>query len=263
MGNTIEDSFAQFLKAQELEKRESRAPYNSPLDRIFDIKTVWEFMRELSVNPNFRKSWHTASGFFDGLKDNSTIQQEALFRLISAFVQEPNVDAILESGKGQFWYLFANAVASYSNYNNYYWVSKGGWEILINNGIDDSIPVTRNKIFQIRHERKKLLVFEHLCPATQLISLMLSAKEKINRDNNKWSSNSISDAINSMIRTHLHNYGLVAIITKEEDLQLTGDLRDKIDTKLNSPLEQMMSRYNAVGIDLEKKLIPVYGKMYR
>jgi hypothetical protein len=197
------------------------------------------------------------------LRDNSELQQESLLRLISAFVQDENIDKILTTGKGQFWYLFANAVASFSNYNYYYWTSKEALRVLEQNGIEGLDPVSRSKIFQIRKDGKKLLVFEHMCPATQLIRLILEQKEFILKNHNKWSKLSLNDSIKRMIEKLLHDYGLVAIVTKEEDQNLRGDWRNKLDFSSPGAMSQMMHRYESVGIKLEKKLIPVYGKMYR
>lgn len=260
----VENTFKKFLHAQEIERRESHtAYYSEQSELIFSISSIWEFMREVCVNPIFRDRWYAPTEFLQGFKDNSQLQQESLLRLISAFVQDENIDKIRASGKGQFWYLFANAVASFSNYNNYYWTSKEALKVLEQNGIDGSDPVSRSKIFQIRKDGKKLLVFEHMCPATQLIRLILEQKKFILNNHNKWSQLSLNDSIKRMIEELLHDYGVIAIITKEEDLNLKGDWRNNLDFSEPDALSQMMHRYDAVGIELVKKLIPVYGKMYR
>ena len=260
----VENAFKKFLHAQEIERRESHtAYYSEQSELIFSISSIWEFMREVCVNAAFRNHWYDPPEFFEGLKDNSELQQESLLRLISAFVQDENIDKIRTTGKGQFWYLFANAVASFSNYNNYYWTSKEALKVLEQNGIDGSVPVSRSKVFQIRKDGKKLLVFEHMCPATQLIRLILEQKKFILKNHNKWSQLSLNDSIKRMIENLLHDYGLVAIVTKEEDLNLKGDWRNKLDFSEPDALSQMMYRYESAGIQLDKKLIPVYGKMYR
>lgn len=144
-----------------------------------------------------------------------------------------------------------------------YWVSSKALEILHNHEINGVSPVTRNKIFQIRHQGKKLLVFEHMCPATQLIKLILKQKDLIKNTHNKWSRLTLDTSIKIMVQELLHDYGLVAIVTKEEDQNLRGELRNELDLTKEDSLNQMLNRYQAAGIFLEKKLIPVYGKMYR
>ncbi len=264
MIKSVDQAYGDFLHAQEIESRESHSSYYSRgSDLIFGISSVWQFMREICVNPAFRDQWMCSQGVFDGLKDNSALQQESLLRLITFFVQDENIDKIKSTGKGQFWYLFANAVASFSNYNNMYWVSSKALEILHNHEINGVSPVTRNKIFQIRHQGKKLLVFEHMCPATQLIKLILKQKDLIKNTHNKWSRLTLDTSIKIMVQELLHDYGLVAIVTKEEDQNLRGELRNELDLTKEDSLNQMLNRYQAAGIFLEKKLIPVYGKMYR
>ena len=264
MIKSVEKAYGDFLQAQEIERRESHSSYYSRgSDLIFSISSVWQFMREISVNPAFRDRWMCSQGVFDGLKDNSAIQQESLLRLITFFVQDENIDKIKSTGKGQFWYLFANAVASFSNYNNMYWVSSEALETLHSHGINGTSPVTRNKIFQIRDQGKKLLVFEHMCPATQLIKLILKQKDLIKNTHNKWSRLTLDNSIKIMVQKLLHDYGLVAIVTKEEDQKLRGELRNELDLSWPEALSQMMHRYSSAGIRLEQHLVPVYGKMYR
>lgn len=264
MIKSVEKAYGDFLQAQEIERRESHSSYYSRgSDLIFSISSVWQFMREISVNPAFRDRWMCSQGVFDGLKDNSAIQQESLLRLITFFVQDENIDKIKSTGKGQFWYLFANAVASFSNYNNMYWVSSEALETLHSHGINGTSPVTRNKIFQIRDQGKKLLIFEHMCPATQLIKLILKQKDLIKNTHNKWSRLTLDNSIKIMVQELLHDYGLVAIVTKEEDQKLRGELRNELDLSWPEALSQMMHRYSSAGIRLEQHLVPVYGKMYR
>lgn len=118
----VESTYKKFLHAQEIERRESHtAYYSEQSELIFSISSIWEFMREVCVNSIFRDRWYAPPEFLHGFKDNSQLQQESLLRLITAFVQDGNIEKIRTSGKGQFWYLFANAVASFSNYNKYSW----------------------------------------------------------------------------------------------------------------------------------------------
>jgi len=260
----VEKAYSDFLRAQEIERWESHTPYYSEgSDLLFSVSSVWEFMREASVNRAFSEQWMCSQGFFDGLRDNSAIQQESLLRLITFFVQDENIDKIKSTGKGQFWYLFANAVASFSNYNNMYWVSSEALETLHSHGINGTSPVTRNKIFQIRDQGKKLLIFEHMCPATQLIKLILQQKDLIKNAHNKWSRLTLDNSIKIMVQKLLHDYGLVAIVTKEEDQKLRGELRNELDLTQPKALSQMIHRYDSAGIKLVKELMPVYGKMYR
>lgn len=259
--NYIEKLFKRYQQSQEITTHQNRASDEHEL--ICSISTAWEFMREICVNPIFRNKWYTSQDLFNGLKDNSVIQQKSLLRLILTVVQDENINEIRSSGKGQVWYLFANAVASYSSYNNFYWISQGASKVLVDYDIDSSKPVTRNRIFQIRRERKKLLVFEHMCPATQLIYLILEKKRFIQEEYSQYSQCSINELIDKMIKKLLREYGLVAIVTKEEDNKLSGSLRNKLDLSKHGSLPQMMNRYDSAGIGLENKLIPVYGKMYR
>jgi hypothetical protein len=61
----------------------------------------------------------------------------------------------------------------------------------------------------------------------------------------------------------LGDYGLVAILTKEEDKKLKGPLRTKINIEIQGPLNQMLDRYNSVSIELLNLVVPVYGSMKR
>ena len=224
-----------------------------------DDDIIWEFMHLITVNVKFSKKWMKLSEpqklLIKDLRDNSPIQQETLLRIITKFLEDENLEKIESGGKGQVWYLFANAVASYSSYNRYYWISKGAMEVLEANKINTSSPVTRSKIFQIRDaDRKKILTFEHMCPVTQLIEFLLSEKQKDKKVTLK------------RVKTIMEDYGLVAIITKKEDKKLSGTWKSTVNVESSkTPLKRMLNRYDneKLKIDLEKKLIPVYGKMYR
>jgi|SaaInl1SG_22_DNA_1037389.scaffolds.fasta_scaffold00471_4 hypothetical protein len=258
------ESFNRFLKAQEIEEGESSAPYYSRLkDPIFSVQDIWKFMHLVSVNEDFSGKWMGQTLLFKDFRDNSPIQQETLLRIITAFLSDENLDAISSTGKGQVWYLFANAVASYCSYNRYYWISKGAMQVLDERDIDTSDPVSRSKIFQIRNGGKKVLTFEHMCPATQLIKFLLIEKQNICKNHNKFSSSSFEFLFERKIKEILESYGLVAIITKEEDKNLCGYLKTELDTSLSYPLDQMLDRYEKAKIILEKTIIPVFGKMYR
>ena len=257
-------AYEQFLRAQELESRERTSPYYTRrAELVSGICSIWDFMREVSVNPGFSDKWYVHPSFFDGLRDNSELQQESLLRLLSSMVLDDNIDEIKATGKGQIWYLFANATASISSYNRFYWVSKKASSVLKDHGIDGTVPVSRSKIFQIRKGGKKMLVFEHMCPATQLIQLMMQKRDEIRRDHGQYSQLSFSKSMERMIKSLIHDYGVVAIVTKKEDDQLRGKLRSHLDLSNDGALSQMLKRYESAGVELEQKLIPVYGKMYR
>ena len=47
----VEKAYSDFLRAQEIERWESHTPYYSEgSDLLFSVSSVWEFMREASVN---------------------------------------------------------------------------------------------------------------------------------------------------------------------------------------------------------------------
>jgi chromosome segregation and condensation protein ScpB len=239
----LKKKFKSYFAAQKNEAKENH------------VHDIWEFMHLITVNAKFSKDKMGQTELFNDLRDNSPEQQETLLRIITAFLEDKNLEKIKLEGKGQVWYLFANAVASYSSYNRYYWISKGAMEVLEDNEINTSSPVTRSKIFQIRDaDRKKILTFEHMCPATQLIEFLLSEKQKDKKVTLK------------RVKTIMEDYGLVAIITKKEDKKLSGTWKSTVNVEtIKTPLKRMLNRYDndEFTIKLEEKLIPVYGKMYR
>jgi hypothetical protein len=146
--------------------------------RSNDSLSIWEFMGKLTTDQDFRMKFGKATPF-EKAKDNSDLQQDSLLNIILSITLDRNIKKIQASGKGQVWYLFANAVASYASYNPFYWVSKNASEHLEKLQVDISIPISRSKIFQIRTlERKKIFLFEHLCPATYLIELILDRTQE-------------------------------------------------------------------------------------
>ncbi len=225
--------------------------------------SIWEFMGKLTTDQDFRIKFGK-DDFFDREKDNSRLQQDSLLNIILAITLDVNINRIQESGKGQVWYLFANAVASYASYNPYYWVSEQASEQLKQRNIEDSIPISRFKIFQVRNkERKKIFLFEHLCPATHLIELILARTQGLRDDLSKLNNSEVKIQIVSEIKKLFQDYGIVAVITKEEDAKLKSTLRTRLDSSISNPMEQMRARYKTAGISLCEKLIPVFGKMYR
>jgi hypothetical protein len=245
-----------------MSKSTSLEAFNCKIADLRDnhVHNIREVMRQITVNVDFSKQWmEYQTSLFDGLRDNSPIQQETLLSIITAFLKDNNLKEIEKNGKGQVWYLFANAVASYSSYNRYYWISKEAMKVLDDEKIN-TFPVTRSKIFQIRDDdRKKVLTFEHMCPATQLIKFLLSAKAECGKHPDDVQ-------FEGEIKKIMDDYGLVAIITKEEDKKLSGNWKSKVNEKFSDiPLERMLNRYEneKVKIELEDKIIPVYGKMYR
>tara|TARA_B100002019_G_scaffold34529_1_gene28604 strand:- start:796 stop:1362 length:567 start_codon:yes stop_codon:yes gene_type:complete len=188
------------------------------------------------------------------------MQQDSLMKIIMGILKDSNLKELNQYGKrGQVLYLFANAVASYSSYNHYYLISTEALSVLKNNDIDVSSPVTRSKIFNIRQNRKKLLTFEHMCPSTQLIKLLIKLRENHESRKNKSSNLSLDDKI----LEKFYEYGLVCIITKDEDMRLKGKLRTDLSFRSKISTFNMLDRYEKANIELAETLIPVYGKMYR
>lgn len=230
---------------------------------ISEKLSIWEFMGKLTTDKDFRAKWGVHI-HFDSKKDNSNLQQDSLLNIILGITLDSNIRKIQEGGKGQVMYLFANAVASYASYNPYYWVSENASELLQEFDIDYSKPITRNKIFQIRNEeRKKIFLFEHLCPATHLIELIFVRTQIILENLNKSNELEIKLQVAQEIIKLFLNYGIVAVITKEEDSKLKNMLRTRLDYSISNPMDQMLARYESAGISLCQKLIPVFGKMYR
>jgi hypothetical protein len=225
--------------------------------------SIWEFMGKLTTDQDFRIKFGGPS-WLENAKDNSKLQQDTLLNIILAITLDNNIKKIQESGKGQVWYLFANAVASYASYNPYYWISEQASEHFQKLNIEDSIPISRSKIFQIRNEeRKKIFLFEHLCPATHLIELILARTQGLRDDLSKLDNSEMKIQIVSEIKKLFQDYGIVAVITKEEDAKLKSTLRTRLDSSISNPMEQMRDRYKTADISLCEKMIPVFGKMYR
>jgi len=231
--------------------------------RSNDSLSIWEFMGKLTTDQDFRMKFGKATPF-EKAKDNSDLQQDSLLNIILSITLDRNIKKIQASGKGQVWYLFANAVASYASYNPFYWVSEQASEQLKYLNVEDSTPVSRSKIFQIRTpERKKIFLFEHLCPATHLIELILARTQGLRDDLSKLDNSEVKAQVASEIKKLFQDYGIVAVITKEEDAKLKSTLRTRLDSSISNPMEQMRARYDSAGISLCEKLIPVFGKMYR
>ncbi|WP_306551934.1 hypothetical protein [Daejeonella sp.] len=229
-----------------------------------DSLSIWEFMGKLTTDKDFRTRWGIANQF-ENSKDNSNLQQDSLLNIILGITLDSNIRNIQKSGKGQVWYLYANAVASYASYNPFYWVSESASDLLNFFDIDDSTLISRNKIFQIRTpERKKILLFEHLCPATHLIELILARTQEFRDNFSKLDKSEVNARVELEIKKLFLDYGIVAVITKEEDAKIKNTLRSRLDTSIsNKPMDQMLARYKTADITLCEKLIPVFGKMYR
>jgi hypothetical protein len=232
----------------------------------FDINNkcgVWEKWYNATVEDLMSHSSNELTKCYDGPQDNSRLQQHFLLKIITLLVTDSRIEEIKGPGKGQTWYLFANAVASYSSYNRYYGVSTEALSIIIENKINPEKPVSRRRLFDIRGiSGRKLLTFEHLCPATYLIEILLSSIKKIKDENINEYDEILDEKIHDCIRKLLSDYGLVAVISKNEDNELKGHLKYKLRTTQEKPLDQMKERYQEAGIELES-YITVYGKMYR
>lgn len=184
--------------------------------------------------------------------------------MITLLSTDSRIDEIYRTGKGQTWYLFANAVASFSSYNRYYGISTGALEIIVERKIDLGKPVSRRSLFDIRDSNgEKILTYEHLCPATYMIEILLSSVKSIIEEYRGKDSNELENKIRLCIKERMIKYGMVAVITKKEDSQLNGFLKYKLRTNQARPIDQMKERYKEAGIELASKYITVYGKMYR
>lgn len=264
MKKLIKKAYESYLKTAKLESNESNTPYYINNRNIVPVKIEFkQFLHLISVDKEFRKTWWETAPSFKNLKDNSLMQQDSLMKIIMGILKDSNLKELNQYGKrGQVLYLFANAVASYSSYNHYYLISTKALSVLKNNDIDVSSPVTRSKIFNIRAElpdRKKLLTFEHMCPSTQLIKLLIELRENHESRKNKSSNLSLDDKV----LEKFYEYGLVCIITKDEDMNLTGKLRTDLSFSSKTSTFNMLDRYEKAKIELAETLIPVYGKMYR
>ena len=261
MEKLILKAYKSYSKTARLESNESNTPYYTNNRNIVPVKIEFEqFLHLISVDKEFRKRWWETAPSFENLNDNSLMQQDSIMKIIIGILKDPNLKELNQYGKrGQVLYLFANAVASYSNYNHYYLISNEALLVLKNNDIDVSSPITRSKIFHIRHNRKKLLTFEHMCPSTQLIKLLIELRENHESEKNKSSNLSLDEKI----LEKFYEYGLVCIITKDEDKRLKGKLRTVLSFSSKTSTFNMLDRYKKANIKLAKTLIPVYGKMYR
>ena len=261
MKKLIKEAYESYLKIANLESNESNTPYYINNRNIIPTKIKFkQFLHLISVDKEFRERWWETAPSFENLNDNSLMQQDSLMKIIMGILKDSNLKELNQYGKkGQVLYLFANAVASYSSYNHYYLISAEALSVLKNNDIDVSSPVTRFEIFNIRHNRKKLLTYEHMCPSTQLIKLLIKLRENHVSGENKSSSLSFDEKI----LEKFYEYGLVCIITKDEDMRLKGKLRTDLSFSTKTSTFNMLDRYEKANIELAETLIPVYGKMYR
>ena len=80
----------------------------------------------------------------------------------------------------------------------------------------------------------------------------------------KFFENNNQKTFKEEIKTILESYGLVSIITKEEDDMINkNNLRTNLYEMTNSELINIYYRYKISNIKLSETLVPVYGKMYR
>jgi hypothetical protein len=196
----------------------------------------------------------------------SDLQKEILLDIITHILIDPRIREIERSGKGQVWYLLANAVASYASYNHLYWLSTEAMSLLRQENIDYKKPLTRYSLFNIRDagvkRGAKKLTFEHMCPATHLIDEILN--EISLQDSGNYQNQSTYTGAKEIVSSLLDSYSVVAVITKLEDGRIPKEYRSKLGGDIDTPpLDRMINRYNASGICLEQTLLVVYGKMYR
>lgn len=258
ISDNLKSSYNNYLKTAKIEELESLSAFYSNTDPISAESTIifFDFLRHIAVDSSFRDKWFKLQPSFSNLKDNSEIQQESLFKIVLGILSDNNLEILNQRGKkGQVWYLFANAVASYCSYNQYYFVTQDALEIL-NKNININKPTSRSKIFNIRNNGKKMLTFEHMCPATQLIDYMIEAKINFNKGFSKIQ-------FESQVLSLLKSYGTVSIITQEENKRLKGELRNRLNSNIPSSTERLLERYEKANIKITDNLIPVFGKMYR
>lgn len=259
----LERAYNDFINAQVLENAESHSRVNNT--ELKNCSSRIEFKREVTVNRDFAQIYYQLKTD-KYLRDNSSIQQRVLLRLICNLLLDSELDLLFKSGKGQVGYLLANAVASYGNYHSFYWISEEALNLLIDLDFDLKNPISRNKIFQIRdieNSNKKKLTFEHMCPATQLIDYLKAGIENLKENHNKWSHLNFQDAAIHLVQSILNEYSVVTIITKEEDKRLFNIMKSNLDNSINSSLERILHRYEQGKISIAPCLIEVYGKMYR
>ena len=256
----IDKYYHQYLKILSAESFENNSPYYS---REFypKVDDIWDFLWLTTIDSDF------AGRFFHDYpnlkQDNSHLQQESLLFVIVSFFEKVDLDKIRKTGKGQIWYLLANAIASYCSYNRYYWLSMDAKRILMMNSFNLNFAHSRNSIFQLRKDGKKLLTFEHMCPATELIDILCQKVKSLEANHNKWSRNNYLESLSICISETIREYSLVCIISKSDNDNLNKEYRSKLPESDDSPLVRMLSRYNYAEIELEQSLVQVYGKMYR
>lgn len=86
-----------------------------------------------------------------------------------------------------------------------------------------------------------------MCPARQLIELILKQKDMMTNAHNKWPVLTLNNSIKKMVQELLHDYGLVVIVRKEGDQKLKGDLRNELDLTKEDSLSQMLNQYKTNG----------------
>ena len=86
-----------------------------------------------------------------------------------------------------------------------------------------------------------------MCPARQLIELILKQKDMMTNAHNKWPVLTLNNSIKKMVQELLHDYGLVAIVRKEGDQKLKGDLRNELDLTKEDSLSQMLNQNKTNG----------------
>lgn len=250
------EGFKAYKKACEIESKETTAPfYTGSLSYGFGKELTYsQFLVRVSNDMEFGRKWININHF----------EQDSPYKDFS-IEQRNMLESILKDTfiKGEFWslnsreqvyYLITNAIASWSNYNPLYFLSRSAEKIIEQKKINVTKPVSRHSLFQIRDDSKrKLLVFEHAVPVTVQLALIKYAYE-----NNKYS-------FLGRLTEILHLCGAVCVITKIEDNKLKK-------LKLNNSMGEVIkdvnsisvwSRYEKAGINVTSNLLEVYGKMYR
>jgi hypothetical protein len=231
----------------------------NPKKHSFKLNTnieIYDYYHKLCINSDFRYK-NLKLDYPSTYHENSEIQKEILLNIILTVLEDPNLDKINHNGKkGQVWYLFGNAVASYSSHNPFYLISESASKILDEEGIVIDKPISRSKIYNLKNNNKKILTFEHMCPSAQLIEYLISSKENYTQKENK--------NLKLRVKKLMEDYGLVSVITQDENKIINDKkLRSSLLDDYKDPLLKMINRYEKCNIKLHEKLIPVYGKMYR
>jgi hypothetical protein len=187
---------------------------------------------------------------------NSDLEQQT--ELFNSLLSRFNRDSFWNlKDKGHVHYIMNNEIASWSLYNDEYFMTDKAEELIVSRGFDVSKTHTRTSIFNIRSNGNgqgkgtKLATFEHMVPASVQFGLIKSVYGE--------KGEVISDDLHNI----LHLCGKVVVMTKDENRLL-------VDGKLNQAMpdswnlgDNPIVRYTQVGIKLSNNILKVKGRMMR